>query len=105
MTKADSRAACSIWSMIESSVTSAMTLKAAGLPGLFAQRDTGLLGSASMIVTPAPFPASSVARMTAEVDFPAPPFGLAKTMVGMMALFSEGVGRIAPHHGPGLLTV
>ena len=30
------------------------------------------------------FRASSVARMTAEVDFPAPPLGLAKTIVGMM---------------------
>src|ERR1700722_7881047 len=39
--------------------------------------------SASMIVTLAPCPASLVVRTTAEVDFPAPPLGLAKTMVGM----------------------
>ena len=48
-----------------------------------AQRDTGLLGSASMIVTLAPCPASLVARTTAEVDFPGPPLELAKTVVGM----------------------
>jgi hypothetical protein len=36
-----------------------------------------------MIATVAPRPASSVARTTADVDFPAPPFGLAKTIVGM----------------------
>lgn len=36
-----------------------------------------------MIVTAAPLSASSVARMTADVDFPAPPLGLAKTIVGM----------------------
>jgi hypothetical protein len=59
-----------------------MTARLAGMPGRLAQRDTGLLGSASMIVTLAPCAASSVARTTAEVDFPAPPLGLAKTMVG-----------------------
>jgi hypothetical protein len=44
--------------------------------------DMGLLGSASRMVTPAPFSASSVANSNAAVDFPAPPLGLAKTMVG-----------------------
>src|SRR3954454_10715205 len=37
------------------------------------------LGSASMTVTAAPFRASSEASRMAEVDFPAPPLGLAKT--------------------------
>src|SRR5271169_3432846 len=83
MTKATWRDAWSIRSRIASSVTSAMTVRLKGFPGRFAQRETGLLGSASMIVTLAPCPASSVARTTAEVDFPAPPLGLAKTMVGM----------------------
>jgi hypothetical protein len=36
-----------------------------------------------MIVTDAPRLASSDARRTAEVDFPAPPLELAKDMVGM----------------------
>ena len=36
-----------------------------------------------MTVTLAPCPASLVARTMAAVDFPAPPLGLAKTMVGM----------------------
>ena len=56
MTKAVSRAAWSIWSRIASSVTSATTARLAGLPGRFAQRETGLLGSASMIVTARPLP-------------------------------------------------
>src|SRR5689334_24928081 len=83
MTKALLVAASSIVSMIESSVTSAMTVIDSGFPGRFAQADTGLLGSASMIVTVAPRSASSVASSTAEVDFPAPPLGLAKMIVGM----------------------
>src|SRR5271165_588316 len=82
-TKAALREAWSIWSRMASSVTSATTARLAGFPGRFAQRERGLLGSASMTATFAPCPASSVARMTAEVDFPAPPLGLAKTMVGM----------------------
>ena len=48
-----------------------------------AQAETDRLGSASMMVTAAPRRASSQARMTAEVDLPAPPLGLAKTMVGI----------------------
>ena len=43
-----------------------------------------------MIATVAPCPASSVARTTAEVDFPAPPLGLAKTIVGMTAALVTG---------------
>jgi hypothetical protein len=39
-----------------------------------------------MTVTAAPLRASSVASRTAEVDFPAPPLGLAKTMVGILKL-------------------
>jgi hypothetical protein len=74
-----------------SSVTSATRVRLAGFPGRFAQRETGLLGSASTIATVAPCPASSVARTTAEVDFPAPPLGLAKTLRDYRALFlSEG---------------
>src|ERR1700722_6163484 len=79
MTKAAWRDAWSIRTRIASSVTSATTVRLGGLPGRLAQRDTGRLGSASMTVTLAPCPASSVARTTAEVDFPAPPLGLAKT--------------------------
>jgi hypothetical protein len=70
-------------SMIESSATSAMTVRLSGLPGLFAHSESGLFGSASTMVTPAPKPASSVASNTAAVDLPTPPFGLANTMVGM----------------------
>ena len=83
MTKAALVAALSITSMIVSSFTSAMTSRLSGLPGRFAHFETGLLGSASIMVTRAPFPASSVASTTAEVDLPAPPLGLANTMVGM----------------------
>ena len=38
------------------------------------------------MVTPAFLIASWVARISAEVDFPAPPFGFAKTIVGMEPL-------------------
>ena len=62
------------------------TVRFSGRPGRFAHTETGLFGSASMMVTSTPLRASSVARMTAEVDFPAPPLGLAKTMVGMFFL-------------------
>src|SRR5208283_5043326 len=54
-----------------------------GLPGRAAHRETGLFGSASMIVTVAPLSASCVARMTAAVDFPTPPFGEAMTTTGI----------------------
>src|SRR5215210_2635772 len=70
-------------SMIVSSVISAMTSRLPGLPGRFDQRERGLFGSASITVTEAPFPASSVARRIADVDLPTPPFGLAKMIVGM----------------------
>src|SRR4051794_25913894 len=69
--------------MMVSSVTSAMTFKLDGLFGRLAHRDTGRLGSASTMVTPPPLAASSVPSRTAAVDLPAPPFGLAKTMVGI----------------------
>src|SRR3954452_19445473 len=72
-----------IWTVMVSSSTSAMTVSEAGFPGFFAQRETGLSGSASIKVTVAPLFASSVARSTADVDFPAPPLGLAKTMDGI----------------------
>src|SRR5262249_12689771 len=84
-TKGVFRAALSISSMMVLSEISATTVRLSGHPALLAHCETGLLGSASMIVTPAPFRASSVARMTADVDFPAPPLGLAKTIVGMVA--------------------
>src|SRR4051794_31150808 len=83
MTKVVLRAASSIASMMDSSVTSARTVSIGGFPGRLAQCETGRFGSASMIVTLAPFPLSSVASRTAEVDFPAPPLGLAKTIVGI----------------------
>src|SRR3954454_8491607 len=83
MTNALLVAASSMMSMIESSVTSTTTVRLSGSPGRFAHDDTGLFGSASMMVTVAPRSASSVASNTAEVDFPAPPLGLAKTIVGM----------------------
>jgi hypothetical protein len=37
-----------------------------------------------MMVTLVPLKANSVAKMTADVDFPAPPLGEAKTTVGIM---------------------
>jgi hypothetical protein len=45
--------------------------------------EIGRFGSASMMVTVALRLASSVASTTADVDLPAPPLGLAKTMVAM----------------------
>src|ERR1700691_6298950 len=69
--------------MIVASETSARTVMFLGRPGRCAHWDTGLFGSASIAVTVAPLRASSVASTTAEGDFPAPPFGLAKTMTGM----------------------
>src|ERR1700730_2784279 len=85
------RAAVSISSMIVFSEMSEMTARFSGRPSLAAHCETGLLGSASMTVTEAPLRASSVASRTAEVDFPAPPLGLAKTMVGMEKLLRSGV--------------
>ena len=82
-TKGTRAAAPSIASITVSSEMSAMTSSASGRPGRRAQAETGRFGSASMMVTAAPRRASSPARMTAEVDLPAPPLGLAKTMVGM----------------------
>src|SRR5512132_1343092 len=66
-----------------SSDTSFSTVKVSGLPGCLAHFDRGRLGSASITVTVASRSASSVARSTADVDFPAPPFELAKTIVGI----------------------
>src|SRR3978361_599224 len=83
MTNALCVSAVSIVSIIESSVTSASTIREAGLPGRLAHCDTGLFGSASIMITVPPRSANMVARSTAEVDFPAPPLGLANTMVGM----------------------
>src|SRR4051812_1898091 len=83
MTKAVSLAALSIVSMIVSSVVSASTARFGGLPRRLAHWERGLFGSASMTVTAAPWPASSVARSRAAVDLPTPPFGLAKTIVGI----------------------
>src|SRR3954447_24136415 len=68
-----------------------MTVRLFGFPGRLPHLDTGLLGSASMIVTPAPLSASSEASNTALVDLPAPPLLLAKTMVG--------IGGILPVNG------
>src|SRR5690349_18436382 len=83
MTKGTQVAAPSMASITVSSVTSAMTSSRSGRPGRLAQAETGRFGSASMMVTAAPLRASSQARTTAEVDLPAPPLGLAKTMVGI----------------------
>src|SRR3954453_22625727 len=79
--------------MMVSSVTSATTSKLDGLFGRLAHRDTGRLGSASMIVTTPPLAASSVPSRTAAVDLPAPPFGLAKTMVGISGFPCERLYR------------
>src|SRR3954470_6318800 len=86
MTKGVARAASSIRSMIVSSEMSETTVRFSGRPSRLAQWDSGRLGSASMTVTAAPFRASSEASRMAEVDFPAPPLGLAKTIVGMKGL-------------------
>src|SRR3954451_8395584 len=71
----------SIVRMIVSSVTSSSTASWSGLPGRFAHRETGRFGSASIMTTFFPDSASCVASSTAEVDLPAPPLGLANTMV------------------------
>jgi hypothetical protein len=47
-------------------------------------RETGWLGSASMMVTVVPRVASSVANRTAELDLPHPPLELANEMVGTL---------------------
>src|SRR3954447_5668073 len=86
ITNGERAAAVSMSSMMLSSVTLARTSRLSGLPDRFAQEETGRLGSASMIVTAAPFLASSDANTTADVNFPAPPFGEAKTMVGIRHL-------------------
>ena len=87
MTNVEVRAVWSIVRMIVCSVTLSSTVRVSGLFGRLAHRDTGRLGSASMMVTVAPFAASSEARRTAEVDLPAPPFGDANTMVGILKAF------------------
>src|ERR1035437_6949666 len=84
ITKAVLAEASSIVSMIVVSETSPMTVKVSGQPGRRAHCDTGWFGSASITVTAAPRWASSVASTTAEVDFPAPPLGLANTIVGIL---------------------
>src|ERR1700722_9406029 len=87
--------------MIELSDMSATTVRFSGHPALFAHWETGLFGSASRTVTPTPLRANSVARMTAEVDFPAPPLGLAKTIVGMMNKSEERVaGKASRYPNP-----
>jgi hypothetical protein len=83
MTNVASRSAASMASSRVSSVTSLITASLSGRPGFRLHLVTGWLGSASMIVTDAPRPASSVASSTAEVDFPAPPLELVKAIVGM----------------------
>ena len=83
MTNAVLRAAASISSVSVYSVAPLMTMSFSGHPALRLQRVMGWLGSASMIVTEAPCPASSVASSKAEVDLPAPPLELAKEMVGI----------------------
>src|SRR6202451_3623854 len=83
MTKGVFCDALSLSSMIVASPISAMTVMFSGRPALFAHWETGLFGSASMIVTCAPLSASSVARITADVDLPAPPLGLSANMFGL----------------------
>ncbi len=92
MTKLDLRAASSMLVMIVSSVGSSITVSVSGFPGSLAQMDTGRFGSASMTVTLLPDSASSLASSTAEVDFPAPPLGDAKTMTEMGLLLGRGCG-------------
>src|ERR671918_1160889 len=87
ITNAVLSAAVSISSIMVCSDTSAIMVRVFGTAACLAHLETGLFGSASMMVTAvAPCAASSVARSTAEVDFPTPPFGLAKTIVGIIAL-------------------
>src|SRR5690349_20871794 len=74
------------------SETLEITVRFSGRPSLHAHRVMGLFGSASMMVTAAPFSASSVARMSADVDFPAPPLGVAKTIEGMSVFPVAWVG-------------
>jgi len=85
MTNAVFRAASSMARMMVCSVTLSTKVSVFGLPGRLAQRDTGLFGSASMMVTEAPFSASCVARRTAAVDLPTPPLGEATEITGMVA--------------------
>src|SRR4051794_30622679 len=95
MTKWDVAFAPSIVRMIVSSVTSSSTVSWKGLPGRFAHRETGRFGSASMMTTFLPDSASCVASSTAEVDLPAPPLGLANTIVGIGHPFLEVDARQA----------
>src|SRR3954465_4331347 len=67
-----------------SSLTSPTIVMLSGLPGSLAHCEIHRSGSASMIVTAAPLAASSVASSSAVVVFPAPPFGLAKAITGMV---------------------
>src|SRR5580698_5273299 len=69
--------------MMVSSETSPTTEMRLGSSERLAQCDTGLLGSASMMVTAPPRLASSDASSTADVDLPAPPLGVRNTIVGM----------------------
>src|ERR1700676_4021272 len=106
ITKAVLVASLSITLMTVFSVTSSMTVKTSGLPGRRPHRETGLFGSASMIVTLAPLVASWVASRTAEVDFPAPPFGEANTMVGMWTpLTLDDSSTVDPRETNRLITV
>ena len=83
MTKAVSRAAASMASSKVSSVTELTTVKLSGQPGFRLQRLTGWLGSAS-IDRYRCAPAGEFGReQYGEVDLPAPPFELAKEMVGI----------------------
>ena len=69
---------------ISPSPTSDRTVTREGREPRLAQSDSDRFGSQSSSVTAAPAWASSVPRIIAAVDFPAPPLGEAMTTVGMI---------------------
>jgi len=74
--------------MISPSLRPEMTCIRAGKSARLLHSVSEPLGSQSIIVTSAPAWANSVPKITAAVDFPAPPLGLAITTVGIFHLLS-----------------
>src|SRR3954464_11625183 len=68
---------------ISASVTSDRTVMCGGSAPRLAHSESERFGSQSSSVTSAPARASSVPRITAQVDFPAPPFDDAMATTGM----------------------
>src|SRR5471032_3017729 len=91
-TKGVFAAASTILSAIVSSVTSETTVIRLGALPAAAHVLIGWFGSASITVTSAPW-AIWVARTSAEVVLPAPPFGETKTIDGIEASMKELAGR------------